>query len=172
MRGGTMRSVHLRLAVIAFLGLLIGVAPVSAQTKSAVVIAQGVDPTTLDPQNHQETPASNLAVNVFDTLLERDQDLKIVPALAESCRNVAPTVWECKLRRGVKFHNGEPFDAEAVKFTVERMVDPKLKLRGATPWAPLSHAEVIDPFTVRIHTKAPWPILDTNLTTLSRLAPK
>src|SRR5262245_56023629 len=143
-----------------------------AAPQGTVVVAQGVDPTTLDPQNHQETPASNLAVNVFDTLLERDQDLKIVPALAESCRNVAPTVWECKLRRGVKFHNGEPFDAEAVKLTVERMVDPKLKLRGATPWAPLSHAEAVDPYTVRIHTKAPWPILDTNLTTLMILAPK
>jgi peptide/nickel transport system substrate-binding protein len=140
--------------------------------QGTVVVAQGVDPTTLDPQNHQETPAANLAVNIFDTLLERDQELKIVPGLAESCRNAAPTVWECKLRRGVKFHNGEPFDAEAVKFTVERMVDPKLKLRGATPWAPLSHAEVVDPFTVRIHTKAPWPILDTNLTTLNILAPK
>src|SRR5262245_43233386 len=172
MRGGTMRSVHLRLALIAVLGLLIGVAPVSAQTKSAVVIAQGVDPTTLDPQNHQETPAANLAINVFDTLLERDPDLKIVPMLAESYKNVAPTVWEFKLRKGVKFHNGEAFDAEAVKFTVERIADPKLKLRGATPWAPLSHAEVVDPYTVRIHTKAPWPILDTNVTTLPILAPK
>jgi peptide/nickel transport system substrate-binding protein len=72
----------------------------------------------------------------------------------------------------VRFHNGEPLDAEAVKFTVERMVDPKLKLRGATPWAPLSHAEVVDAQTVRIHTKAPWPILDTMMTTLPILAPK
>jgi len=152
--------------------ILIASEPGWAAPQGMVVIAQGVDPTTLDPQNHQETPASNLAVNIFDTLLERDQDLKIVPALAESCRNVTPTVWECKLRKGVTFHNGEPFDAEAVKFTVERMADPKLKLRGATPWAPLSHAEAVDPYTVRIHTKAPWPILDTNLTTLSILAPK
>ncbi len=152
--------------------ILVASGPGWAASPGTVVIAQGVDPTTLDPQNHQETPASNLAVNVFDTLLERDQDLKIVPGLAESCRNVSPTVWECKLRKGVKFHNGEPFDAEAVKVTVERMVDPKLKLRGATPWAPLSHAEAVDPYTVRIHTKAPWPILDTNLTTLMILAPK
>jgi peptide/nickel transport system substrate-binding protein len=52
-------------------------------------------------------------------------------------------------------------DAEAVKFSLERLVDPKLKLRGATPYAPLSHVEIVDPLTVRIHTKAPWPILDT-----------
>src|SRR5262247_3173761 len=134
-----------RLLSLTLIALLAAPALVSAAPTGTVVVAQGVDPTTLDPQNHQETPAANLAVNLFDTLLERDQDLKIVPGLAESCRNVSATVWECKLRRGVKFHNGEPFDAEAVKLTVERMVDPKLKLRGATPWTPLSHAEAVDP---------------------------
>ena len=136
--------------------------PVGAAPTGSVVVAQGVDPTTLDPMNHQETPAANLARNIFDTLLERDQELKIQPALAtEMPKLVAPTTWEFKLRAGVKFHNGEPLDAEAVKFSLERLVDPKLKLRGATPFAPLSHVDVLDPLTVRIHTKAPWPILDT-----------
>jgi peptide/nickel transport system substrate-binding protein len=143
-----------------------------AAESGTVVVAQGVDPTTLDPQNHQETPASNLAVNLFDSLLERDHDLKIVPGAALSYRNVSPTAWEFKLRPGIKFHNGEPLDAEAVKFTVERMVDPKLKLRGSTPWSPISHGEVVDAQTVRIHTKAPWPILDTMVTTLAILPPK
>jgi len=40
-------------------------------------------------------------------------------------------------------------------------VDPKNKMRGAPPFAPLSHVEIVDPLTVRIHAKAPWPILDT-----------
>ena len=144
--------------------LLVTALPASgwAAPQGKVFVAQGVDPTTLDPMNHQETPAGNVCRNIFDTLLERDQDLKIQPALArELPKLVAPTVWEFKLRPGVKFHNGEPVDAEAVKFSLERLVDPKLKLRGATPFAPLSHVEVVDPLTVRIHTKAPWPILDT-----------
>jgi peptide/nickel transport system substrate-binding protein len=133
-----------------------------AASRDAVVVAQGVDPTTLDPMNHQETPAGVLARNIFDTLLERDQELKIRPALAaELPKLVAPTVWEFKLRSGVKFHNGEPVDAEAVKFSLERLVDPQWKLRGATPFAPLSRVEIVDPLTVRMHTKAPWPILDT-----------
>jgi peptide/nickel transport system substrate-binding protein len=136
--------------------------PAWAAPAGTVVVAQGVDPTTLDPMNHQETPAANLARNIFDTLLERDQDLKIQPALAiEMPKLVASTVWEFKLRPGVKFQNGEPVDAEAVKFSLERLVDPKLKLRGATPFAPISHVEVVDSLTVRVHTKAPWPILDT-----------
>src|SRR3990172_3604485 len=132
-----------------------------AAPQGKVIIAQGVDPSTLDPMNHQETPVSNLTVNIFDSLLERDQELNVVPLLAESYRNIAPTTWEFKLRKGIKFHNGEPFDAEAVKFSLERLVDPNLKMRGASPFAPLSRVEIVDSQTVRIHTKAPWPILDT-----------
>lgn len=126
-------------------------------------MAQGVDPTTLDPMNHQETPAANLARNMFDTLLERDENLVIQPTLAVALpRLVAPTAWEFKLRPGVKFHNGEPLDAAAVKFSLERLVDPKLKLRGATPFAPISHVEVVDPLTVRISSistgrPSAWP---------------
>ena len=135
---------------------------VMAAPPGTVTIAQGVDPTTLDPMNHQETPAGNLARNLFDTLLERDGTLALRPALAaELPKLVAPTTWEFKLRPGVKFHNGEPLDAEAVKFSLERLVDPKLKLRAASAFAPISHVEVVDPLTLRIHTKAPWPILDT-----------
>jgi peptide/nickel transport system substrate-binding protein len=160
------------LAILALLVLALA-APAAAAPPGAVVVAQGVDPTTLDPMNHQETPAGNVATNLFDTLLERDGNLVVQPALAAALpRLVAPTVWEFKLRPGVKFHNGEPVDAEAVKFSLERLVDPKLKLRGATPFAPISHVDVVDPLTVRIHTKAPWPILDTLMTGVAILPPK
>jgi peptide/nickel transport system substrate-binding protein len=112
--------------------------------------------------NHQETPAGVVARNMFDTLLERDEQLVVRPALAaEMPRLVAPTVWEFKLRSGIRFHNGEPVDADAVKYSLERLVDPKLKLRGSPPFAPIDRVEIVDPLTVRIHTKVPWPILDT-----------
>src|SRR3989304_2139251 len=100
------RPLVLSALVLAWTPLLAWAAP-----QGKVIIAQGVDPSTLDPMNHQETPASNLSTNIFDTLLERDQELNIVPLLAESYRIAGPTVWEFKLRRGIKFHNGEPFDA-------------------------------------------------------------
>src|SRR5215468_564785 len=132
---------------------------------ATVVVAQGVDPTTLDPMNHQEAPATVLANNLFDGLLERDQDLNIVPLLAESYQSVSPTIWEFKLRRGIRFHNGEPFDAESVKFSLERLIDPKLKLRGASAFTPLTHVEIVDPYTVRVHSKAGWPLLPAVLTT-------
>src|SRR5262245_50351506 len=149
-----------RLLVFVAVALVFG-GLAEAAPRDTVVVAQGVDPTTLDPMNHQETPAGNLARNIFDTLLERDQELVNRPALAsELPKLVAPTTWEFKLRPGVKFHNGEPVDAEAVRFSLERLVDPQWKLRGATPFAPLQRVEIVDPLTVRVHTKAPWPILD------------
>jgi peptide/nickel transport system substrate-binding protein len=130
-----------------------------------VVIAQGVDPTTLDPMNHQEAPATVLANNLFDGLIERDPDLNLVPLLAESYQSVSPTTWEFKLRRGIRFHNGEPFDAESVKFSLERLIDSRLKLRGASAFTPLTHVEIVDPLTVRVHSKAGWPLLPAVLTT-------
>ena len=107
-----------------------------ATANDTVVVAQGVDPTTLDPMNHQEAPATVLANNLFDGLIERDPDLNLVPLLAESYQSVSPTTWEFKLRRGIRFHNGEPFDAESVKFSLERLIDPRLKLRGASASRP------------------------------------
>ncbi len=104
------------------LALLVAPGLAWAAPEGKIVIAQGVDPTTLDTQNQQETPASVVASHLFDTLVERDQNLKIVPALAaELPKLVAPTTWEVKLRRGVKFHNGEEFNAESVKFSLERV---------------------------------------------------
>jgi len=150
-----------RIVLLVFVLVTVLVSAAHAAPAGTVVVAQGVDPTTLDPQNHQESPAANVLTNIFDGLLERDQNLKLVPLLAESYRIAAPTVWEFKLRRGITFHNGEPFDAEAVKLTFERLVDPKNKLRAASQYAPLSHVEIVDPYTARIHTKTPWPILDT-----------
>src|SRR5262249_27725934 len=128
-----------------------------------VVLAQGVDPTTLDTMNQSETPASNIALNIWDTLVERDAHLKIVPALAaEIPRNVSPSVWEIKLRKGVKFTNGEDFNAESVKFSLERVAHGKL--RGSSFFAPIDRVEIVDPYTVRVHTKKPWPTLVNAMT--------
>jgi len=121
-----------------------------------VIISQGVDPTTLDTMNQQETPATVVATHIFDTLVERDQNLKLIPALAvEIPKLVAPTTWEVKLRKGVKFHNGEEFNAESVKFSLERV--KQAALRASSNFKPIDRVEVVDPYTARVHTSKPWP---------------
>jgi peptide/nickel transport system substrate-binding protein len=139
------------------------VAPAHASSHAKVVIAQGVDPTTLDPHWHEETPAYNVLLNIYDTLLFRDRDLKIIPWLAESWKLVNPTTWEFKIRKGVKFHNGEELDAEAVKFSLDRLRDPELKNRQAGNFRLVSAVEVVDKFTVRITTSKPFPTLENQL---------
>src|SRR5438132_13286908 len=147
---------HWRVALVALSALVLPVAAVAAPA-GKVVIAQGVDPTTLDMMHQQEQPASNVGAQMFDMLVERDQSLKLVPGLAaELPKLVSPTVWEVKLRKGVKFHNGEDFNAESVKFSLERAKDSKM--RASSNFRPIERVEIVDPFTVRVHTSKPWPI--------------
>jgi peptide/nickel transport system substrate-binding protein len=149
------------IAVLAALLLL----PVAAAAAPAgkVVIAQGVDPTTLDIMNQQEAPASIIATHIFEGLYERDASLKIVPGLAtELPKLVAPTTWEVKLRKGVKFTNGEDFNAESAKFSIERVKDPKM--RASSNFRPVESVEIVDPYTIRVHTSKPWPTFTTVMT--------
>src|SRR3989441_9987802 len=101
-RGRTTIMTACRVALV-FAALLLLPALAAAAPEGKIVIAQGVAPTTLDPQWHEETPAYNVLLNIYDTLLFRDKDLKIIPWLAESWRLVNPTTWEFKIRKGVKF---------------------------------------------------------------------
>jgi peptide/nickel transport system substrate-binding protein len=154
-------ALTLRVALVAL--ALVLPAQAWAAPRGQVVIAQGVDPTTLDPHWHEETPAYNVLLNIYDTLLFRDKDLKIIPWLATSWKLVNPTTWEFKLRQGVKFHNGEDFDAEAVKFSLDRLRDPELKNRQAGNFRLVTSVEVVDKYTVRILTSKPFPTLENQL---------
>jgi peptide/nickel transport system substrate-binding protein len=132
--------------------------PVAA---SELVIARAVSPSTMDPGFLRE-PAT-LVDNVFDTLVGRDPDLKLVPDLALSWTAVEPTVWEFKLRTGVTFQNGEAFNAAAVKFSLDRVLDPAAHAPTISYINTIAGADVIDDATVRIRTKAPDPLLPTRM---------
>ncbi len=164
---------HVRQVVTALvLSALVPAAALGAPT-GKVVIAQGVDPTTLDVMNQQEQPASIIAEHIYNKLVERDQSLTIVPALAaELPRLVSPQVWEIRLRRGVVFHNGEVFNAESAKFSLERAKDPKM--RGSANFKLIERVEIADPYTVRVHTQKPWPtfIASMNHSQAAMLPPK
>ena len=153
------------IASLALAALLAGssalglVTPAAAQVPDPLVVAQGVDMQTGDPHRTTLTHAVNVLANLYDTLVGRDANLALRPALAVSWRAVDATTWEFKLRPGVKFHNGEPFNAQAVKFSFDRMLDPKTKWPGAGALRPIKTVTVVDDATHRFTTERPWPLL-------------
>lgn len=159
---------RVRALVALVLGLgLVGLAagPAAAQPKGRVVVALGTDAPTMDPHMHSARMGIIINQHIFDTLLTRDtRTYKPAPHLAEAVVNVNPTTWELRLRKGVRFHNGEPFTAESVKFSFERVLNPdqKAPIRGFFTW--VKAVEVVDDHTVRIHTQKPYPLIHEILT--------
>lgn len=145
--------------------------PASGAPQDTIIIAQGVDPGTLDPQNHFETPAFTVLLNIYETLLARDDDMKLRPLLASSWKLVNDNTWEFKLQKGVKFQNGEDFNAAAVKFSLERIADPKNKLKQTTLVGIIDRVEIIDDYTVRVITTKPYPYLDAQLGHIGAMMP-
>lgn len=100
-----------------------GQAATSGPVPQVLHVGYDQDVTTGDPAMTGSPGDMNVLINVFDPLTQRDNDGKLQPSLAESWKLVNPTTWRFKLRQGVKFQNGEPFDAQAVKFSLERIID-------------------------------------------------
>src|SRR6266850_434389 len=94
------------------------ISPASSQT---LRYANQGDLKSLDPYTLNETTTHAHLGQVFEGLTTRDKDLKIIPALAESWETPEPTRWRFHLRKGVKFQNGDPFTADDVVFSADRV---------------------------------------------------
>jgi peptide/nickel transport system substrate-binding protein len=134
--------------------------------KGKVVVAVGVDPRSMNPLEDNVGHAMIVYHQFFDALFYRDQDLKLQPALGLSWKTLDDLTWEITLRQGVRFHNGEEFTADDVKFTFDWLTAPEQEGIGWAIYAdPLvEKTEVVDDYTVRITTKEPAPLLISNLT--------
>lgn len=131
------------------------------------------DAATLDPGTQYDTSSYSVYGNIFDTLLARDpKTAEIKPFLATSFKNVDDKTWEFKLREGVTFHNSEPFNADAVKFSLERILSPDLKSPQRANYSLIERVDVADPYTARVITKQPFPALTAYLTTHRVVPPK
>ena len=141
--------------------------PTRAQVRKPVLtIALPSTPETIDPHQFRSVLSGSILSLMGEGLLTRDPyTMELKPLLAESWRNVNPTTWEFKLRRGVKFHNGEEFNAECVKFTIDRIVKSKLNTLGKLTWPPAfgQETQIVDPYTVRFTTRVPDPMVPARL---------
>ncbi|NLA91738.1 MAG: glutathione ABC transporter substrate-binding protein, partial [Synergistaceae bacterium] len=127
-------------------------------------LAQVADVSSLDPQKVSDVYSANVIRQVYSNLVQVDENMEIVPDLAESWENPDDVTWVFHLRKGVKFHNGEPFTAAAVKYTFDRLLDPKTASPGATHLKEVESMEAMDDNTIKIVTKRPFAPMLMSLT--------
>ena len=127
----------------------------AAAAQSTLRIGINEDPDALDPVSNRLASGRQPLTAICDKLFDVNTDLQLVPQLAESYE-IAPDGMSVtiKLRSGVKFHDGEPMDAEAVRFTVERNINTPGSLRRSELTA-VERVEVVDPLTVRFVLRQP-----------------
>lgn len=129
-----------------------------------VVVGLSSDPQSWDPIDTFLLDWSTVATSVFEGLVERTLDLELKPGLAESWEYLDDSTLQFKLRQGVVFHNGEPFNADAVKFTFDRLLGEEgQKGPQYSNYTSIDKVEVVDEFTVKMHLKSPDPVLLTKL---------
>jgi peptide/nickel transport system substrate-binding protein len=143
------------LMAAAFVAAL-GAAAVPAGAVTLKIGDQG-DALSMDPHSLNESLQLTVLENVFEPLVYRDKDYKLIPALATSWKATSPTVWHFELRQGVQFHDGTPFTADDVIFSYERAKDPGSDMK--TYVGQIKEIKKINDHSIDIVTNAPFPIL-------------
>ena len=154
----TMTRAFLPLAAAALMALA---GQASAQTLRWA--SQG-DPMTMDPHAQNELLTNSVNGQVYETLVLRDRQLGLVPGLATEWRQTGPLSWRLKLRAGVKFHDGSPFTADDVLFSVERATSPNSQIQAYA--RALGEVRKVDPLTVDFVMKEPNPVFLQHLNTV------
>lgn len=154
-------KIALILALVMLVTMVSGCAKDEAkEVKDTLIVAQGADAKSLDPHATNDQPSSRVSKQIYDRLVETNEEMEIVAGLAEEWTVVDDLTTEFKLREGVKFHNGEELKASDVKFTIDRMLaSPKV----AHIIEAVDSVEIVNDYTVRIKTKEPFGALLAHL---------
>lgn len=152
-RPGWARKMSCRFLATAALALSVIVGAQAAPLLPDLTIAVPIDLLTLDGSQNVSGWHRWVFRNLYDPLVTRDGNGKLMPALATSWERVDDTTWRFHLRQGVTFQNGEPFDANAVAYTLQQAKMPKSQSHGS--FVALREARVIDDHTVDIVTDGP-----------------
>ncbi len=127
--------------------------------------ASTTDAVGLSPILTNDSASANVTEQVYETLFSRNiETMEIEPKLAVSYENPDENTWIFKLREGVTFHDGTPFNAEAVKYTFEKMRDPETAAPRASLFEPVNEITVEDEYTLKVTTKYPYGTFLAGLT--------
>src|SRR5713226_768104 len=135
---------------------------VAAQGKDTITVALPSHAPTLDPHMHFERVGILVNINMFDSLLHRSAKLEFEPSLALSWKALNDTTWEFKLRKGVKFHNGDTLTAEDVKYSFDRVIEPGKEKKKSPQYGnirAIKDVRIVNPDTIHIITDKPFPLL-------------
>jgi len=143
--------------------LAAALAAAGAQAQTLRWASQG-DPQTMDPHSQNESMTNMMNGQVYERLTTRDKQLKIVPSLATEWQQVSPLLWRFKLRPGVKFHDGSPFSADDVVYSIQRGQEKTSQINNYA--AGVGTARKIDDLTVEFALPAVNPIFLEHLDTL------
>jgi len=157
-----------RLAAALALAFGLGLAlPAAAQPKDTLSIDLPGQPATLDPHVQWDTDSYTVYRNIFDNLVTRDNDGRIVPQIATAWTHRTPTEIEFTIRTDVKWHDGTPLTAEDVVFSVRRIINPEFRSPQLSQFDSITAAEVLAPDKVLLRTRVPYPVLLAQLVKLS-----
>jgi ABC-type transport system substrate-binding protein len=141
--------------------------PASA-ARDRLVFAASADATTLDPHNTTDTESDQVIMMLFETLIGFDDQMKIVPRLAERWSVADDGVsWTFHLRPGVTFHDGSPLDATSVRDSFARVLDPVAAHKRLPLFSMIDRVETVDPLTVRLVTKYPFGAFEPTIAHVS-----
>jgi peptide/nickel transport system substrate-binding protein len=149
--------------------------PTQAPSGPSGTVTVGIasDFLSIDPQiNLMRTDSSIFYINIYDRLVWYDFDGNILPRLLISWKNLSDTEWELKLREGVTFHNGEPWNAEAFVWNWTRVLDSGKPRHARMEALAKYSAEIIDEYTVKVTTTEPHPMLIGEMYNFFMLPPK
>jgi len=129
-----------------------------------ITIALGSEPTTLDPQIREDGGERAVNDNIYDTVLTRSPKGELIPSLAAAMPTLkGSTTWEVTLRPGITFHNGEPLNADAVVYSIKRVIDPKFNSEQISFFSTIKDAVKKDDLTLQVITNGSDPILPSRL---------
>jgi peptide/nickel transport system substrate-binding protein len=124
-----------------------------------IILALERDQDNMDPHMHFQRVGILMNINMYDSLLHKNSKMGYEPSLATEWRAIDDTTWEFKLRQGVKFHNGDGFSAEDVKFSFDRALNPETKSPQYGNIRGVKEIKIIDEYTIHLLTDKPFPLL-------------
>ncbi|SHJ61225.1 glutathione ABC transporter substrate-binding protein [Paramaledivibacter caminithermalis] len=128
-----------------------------AKDNKDIVIAVADTFISMDPHDTNDTLSYSAQKTMMQGLVGFDKEMNVIPVLAESYEaNEDATEFTFKLRKGIKFHDGTDFNAQAVKVNIDRLANPENKLKRHSLFAIVDHTEVIDDYTVKVVLKEPF----------------